>query len=164
VAVAGSMSPFCPIATEPAAPGAPLSGPAVPDRRFPGPAGFGEQAALLAGAGADLIALEMTGGQGYGRAARHAAAETGLPSWLGISPARRDDGTLGTLPGLGDGDSFADLLSALAGPALAAVTVMHADPAVTRDAIGVIRGHYAGPTGPTPRPAAGSRRTGSSTA
>ncbi|HEX7268087.1 MAG TPA: homocysteine S-methyltransferase family protein [Streptosporangiaceae bacterium] len=147
VAVAGSMSSFCPIAMEPTAPDAPLSSPALQDPRFPGPADFREQAALLAEAGADLIALEMIDGQGYGRAALQAAAETGLPVWLGISPARRDDGTLGTLPELGDGDSLEDLLSALVDPALAAVTVMHADPGVTLDAIEIIRGHYAGPIG-----------------
>jgi homocysteine S-methyltransferase len=147
VAVAGSMSSFCPIAMEPTAPDAPLSSPALQDPRFPSPADFGEQAALLAEAGADLIALEMIDGQGYGRAALQAAAETGLPVWLGVSPARCDDGTLGTLPELGDGDSFEDLLSALVDPALAAVTVMHADPGVTLDAIDVIRGHFAGPIG-----------------
>ena len=147
VAVAGSMSSFCPIAMEPTAPDAPLSSPASEDPRFPGLADFREQAALLAEAGADLIALEMIDGQGYGRAALQAAAETGLPVWLGVSPARCDDGTLGTLPELGDGDSFEDLLRALVDPALAAVTVMHADPAVTLDAIEIIRGHFAGPIG-----------------
>ncbi len=131
VAVAGSMSSFCPVAMDPTAPDAPLSSPVSEDPRFPGLADFREQAGLLAEAGTDLIALEMIDGQGYGRAALQAAAETGLPVWLGISPARRDDGTLGTLPELGDGDSFEDLLSALVGPALAAVTVMHADPGVT---------------------------------
>jgi S-methylmethionine-dependent homocysteine/selenocysteine methylase len=144
VAVAGSMSSFCPIAMEPTAPDAPLGSPALRNPRFPGLADFREQAALLAEAGADLIALEMIDGRGYGRAAVQAAAETGLPVWLGISPARRDDGTLGTLPELGDGDSFADLLRALVDPALAAVTVMHADPGVTLDAIEIIRGHFAG--------------------
>jgi homocysteine S-methyltransferase len=147
VAVAGSMSSFCPAAMEPGALGAPLGRPASEDPRFPGLADFREQAALLAEAGADLIALEMIDGQGYGRAALQAAAETGLPIWLGVSPARRDDGTLGPLPELADGGSFKDLLSALADPALAAVTVMHADPGVTLDAIGVVRGHYAGPIG-----------------
>jgi S-methylmethionine-dependent homocysteine/selenocysteine methylase len=147
VAVAGSMSSFCPIAMESTAPDAPLGSPASEDPRFPGLADFREQAALLAEAGADLIALEMIDGRGYGRAALQAAAETGLPIWLGVSPARRDDGTLGTLPELGDGGSFKDLLSALVDPALAAVTVMHADPGVTLDAIDVIRGHYAGPIG-----------------
>ena len=147
VAVAGSMSSFCPIAMDAGALGNPLSSPAAEDPRFPGLADFREQAGLLAAAGADLIALEMIDGQGYGRAALQAAAETGLPVWLGISPARLDDGTLGTLPELGDGDSLDDLLSALADPSLAAVTVMHADPGLTLDAIETIRRHYAGPVG-----------------
>ena len=147
VAVAGSMSSFCPAAMDPGAPGARFSGPACGDPGFPGLADFREQAGLLAEAGADLIALEMIDAPGYGRAALQAAAETGLPVWLGISPARLDDGTLGTVPELGDGDSFEDLLSALADPALAAVTVTHADPGVTLDAIEIIRGHFAGPVG-----------------
>jgi S-methylmethionine-dependent homocysteine/selenocysteine methylase len=147
VAVAGSMSSFCPVAMDAAALGAQPASPASEDPRFPSLADFREQAGLLAEAGADLIALEMIDGQGYGRAALQAAAETGLPVWLGISPARMDDGTLGTLPELGDGDSLDDLLSALADPALAAVTVMHADPGLTVDAIGTIRRHYAGPVG-----------------
>jgi homocysteine S-methyltransferase len=137
----------CPIAMDQGALGNPLGSPADEDPRFPGLADFREQAALLAEAGADLIALEMIDGRGYGRAALQAAAETGLPVWLGISPARLDDGTLGTLPELGDGDSLDDLLSALADPSLAAVTVMHADPGLTLDAIDTIRGHYAGPIG-----------------
>src|SRR5215475_3771643 len=147
VAVAGSMSSFCPIAMDAAAPGTPLSSPAAEDPRFPRLADFREQAALLAEAGADLIALEMIDGQGYGRAAMQAAAETGLPVWLGVSPARLDDGTLGTFPELGDDDSLEDLLSALIDPGLAAVTVMHADPEVALDAIEIIRRHYAGPIG-----------------
>jgi len=147
VAVAGSMSSFSPVAMDAAALGAQPASPASEDPRFPTLADFREQAGLLAEAGADLIALEMIDGRGYGRAALQAAAETGLPVWLGISPARMDDGTLGTLPELGDGDSLDDLLSALADPALAAVTVMHADPGLTVDAIGTIRRHYAGPVG-----------------
>ena len=147
VVVAGSMSSFCPIAMDPSAVGVPLSSPDAEDPRFPSLADFREQAGLLAEAGADLIALEMIDGQGYGRAAVQAAAETGLPVWLGVSPARLDDGSLGTFPELGDDDSLDDLLRALVDPALAAVTVMHADPEVTLDAIGVIRRHYAGPIG-----------------
>ena len=147
VAVAGSMSSFCPIAMDADALGARLSGPAAEDPRFPGLADYREQAGLLAEEGADLIALEMIEAQGYGGAAVQAVAETGLPVWLGISPARLDDGTLGTFPELGDGESLDGLLSALAGPGLAAVTVMHADPEVTLDAIDVIRGHFAGPVG-----------------
>jgi S-methylmethionine-dependent homocysteine/selenocysteine methylase len=147
VAVAGSMSSFCPVAMDAAALGSRPASPASEDPRFPSLADFREQAGLLAEAGADLIALEMIDGRGYGRAALEAAAETGLPVWLGISPARLDDGTLGTFPELGDGDSLDDLLRALVDPALAAVTVMHADPELTVDAIGIIRRHYPGPIG-----------------
>ena len=147
VAVAGSMSSFCPIAMDSDALGARLSGPAAEDSRFPGADDYQEQAGLLAEAGADLIVLEMIEAQSYGRAAVQAAADTGLPVWLGISPARLEDGTLGTYPELGDGESLDDLLSALTGPALAAITVMHHSAEVTLDAIDVIRGHFAGPIG-----------------
>ncbi len=147
VAVAGSMSSFCPIAMDADALGARLGGPAAEDPRFPGLADYREQAGLLAEEGADLIALEMIEAQGYGGAALQAVAETGLPVWLGVSPARLEDGTLGTFPELGDGESLDGLLSALAGPGLAAVTVMHADPEVTLDAFEIIRRHFAGPVG-----------------
>ncbi len=89
----------------------------------------------------------MIEARGYGSAAVQAARETGLPVWLGISPVRLPDGTLGTLPELGDGEAFEDLLSALAAPGVAAVTVMHASPELTLDAITIVRRHYAGPIG-----------------
>jgi S-methylmethionine-dependent homocysteine/selenocysteine methylase len=126
---------------------APPARPASEDPRFPGLADYREQAQLLAEAGAELIVLEMIEAQGYGHAAVRAAAETGLPVWLGISAARREDGTLDTFAELGDGDSFEDLLRALADPSLAAVTVMHSSPEVILDAIEIIRGHFAGPIG-----------------
>ena len=141
VAVAGSMSSFCPAVMHTGAAGLPG------DQHFPGLAEFREQARLLAGAGADLIALEMIGARGYGRAALQAAAETGLPVWLGITAVRRADGTLGTPPELGDGDGFEDLLAALASPAPAAVTVMHSDPEVIPAAIEIIRRRFTGPIG-----------------
>jgi len=148
VAVAGSMSSFCPIAMH--GRGA-ESGPAdqemAEDARFPSPADFREQAALLADAGVDIIALELMESAGYGRAAIEAASQTGLPVWLGISPIRRADGTLGTDPELGSGDSFEELLRKLAGPGIAAVNVMHAKPDVILDSIEIIRRHFAGPIG-----------------
>jgi S-methylmethionine-dependent homocysteine/selenocysteine methylase len=147
VAVAGSMSSFSPIDMDAEAAGRPHPGPTADDPRFPTLADFREQAALLAEGGVDLIALEMINAQGYGRAAVAAAAETGLPVWLGLSPFRLEDGTLVGLPDLGDGESFEDLLGALVDPALAAVTVMHAKPEVTLDAIEIIRRHFAGPVG-----------------
>ncbi len=147
VAVAGSMSSFCPAVMEGGYQDAPLTRPASEENHFPGLADYREQAQLLAEAGAELIVLEMIEAPGYGRAALRAAAETGLPVWLGISAARRPDGTLSTFTELGGGDSFEDLLRALADPSLAAVTVMHSSPEVILDAIEIIRGHFAGPIG-----------------
>jgi len=147
VVVAGSMSSFCPAAMEAGAGGSAPGRRASDDPRFPGLADFREQAQLLAGAGVDLIALEMIGAEGYGGAALRAAAETGLPVWLGITPARRQGGSLGTPAKLGDGDGLEDLLAALATPALAAVTVMHADPEVIPEAIEMTRRRFAGPIG-----------------
>jgi S-methylmethionine-dependent homocysteine/selenocysteine methylase len=147
VAVAGSMSSFSPIDMDAASLDRPHPGPTADDPRFPTLADFREQARLLAEGGVDLIALEMINAQGYGRAAVAAAAETGLPVWLGLSPFRLEDGTLVGLPDLGDGESFEELLSALIDPVPAAVTVMHAKPEVTLDAIEIIRRHFAGPVG-----------------
>jgi homocysteine S-methyltransferase len=147
VAVAGSMSSFCPTAMHGRGAGGPPGGAAAEDPRFPGLQDFREQATLLADAGVDLIALELMEAPGYGRAAIEAATETGLPVWLGIAPVRLDDGTLGTDPELGSGDSFEDLVKILADPGLAAVNVMHAKPDVVPDAISVIRRHFAGPIG-----------------
>jgi S-methylmethionine-dependent homocysteine/selenocysteine methylase len=142
VAVAGSMSAFCPVLMH----GRNKIGPTAADC-FPSLADFREQAGLLAEAGVDLIALELMEAPSYGRAALQAAAETGLPVWLGLSPVRLDDGTLGADPELGEGDSFAELVRKLADPALAAVTVMHAKPDVCLEAIDIIRAEFAGPVG-----------------
>ena len=147
VAVAGSMSSFSPIDMDPEAVNRPHPGSTADDPRFPSLADFREQAGLLADSGVDLIALEMINARGYGRAALQAAAETGLPVWLGVSPFRLEDGTLVGRPDLGDGESFEDLLSAVVDPAPAAVTVMHAEPEVTLDAIEIIRRYFAGPVG-----------------
>jgi S-methylmethionine-dependent homocysteine/selenocysteine methylase len=142
VAVAGSMSVFCSAVMH----GQDRTGPDAADR-FPGLTDFREQAGLLAEAGVDLIALELMQAPGYGRAALRAAVETGLPVWLGVSAVRLDDGTLGTDPVLGEGDSFAGLVSELAEPALAAITVMHAKPDVASEAVDIVRAQFAGPVG-----------------
>ncbi len=147
VAVAGSMSSFCPIAMHGSGPQAADQDKTADDPRFPSLADYREQAALLADAGADLIALELIEAPGYGRAAIEAATETGLPVWLGIGPVRRDNGTLGTDPELGTGESLEELLRILVGPQLAAVNLMHAKPDVALDAIGLVRQYFDGPVG-----------------
>jgi S-methylmethionine-dependent homocysteine/selenocysteine methylase len=147
VAVAGSMSSFCSIAMHGRGAAAGEPDAAAEDPRFPSLANFREQAALLADAGVDLIALELMEAPGYGAAAIKAVAETGLPVWLGIGPVRLDDGSLGTDPEMGSGLSFAELVRQLATPDLAAITVMHAKPDVSAEAIGVIREYFDGPIG-----------------
>jgi S-methylmethionine-dependent homocysteine/selenocysteine methylase len=139
VAVAGSMSAFCPIAVNGRA--------GAGDWGFPSLADYREQAGLLADAGVDLIALELMEAPSYGRAALQAAVETGLPVWLGISAVPRDDGVLAADPELGEGDTIDELVRTLADPALAAITVMHSKPELTADTIDIIRRHYAGPVG-----------------
>jgi homocysteine S-methyltransferase len=146
VAVAGSMSSFCVIAMH--GPGDAAADPdGGEDPRFPSLANFREQAALLADEGVDLIALELIDAPGYGRAAVQAAAETGLPVWLGVAPVRNDDGSLGADPVMGTGLDLAELLRQLVTPELAAVTVMHAKPDVSGEAIGIIRDNFGGPVG-----------------
>jgi homocysteine S-methyltransferase len=147
VAVAGSMSSFCSIAMHGRGAAAAEPDAAAEDPRFPSLANFREQAALLADAGVDLIALELMEAPGYGAAAIKAAAETGLPVWLGIGPVRLDDGSLGTDPEMGSGLSFAELVRQLTTPDLAAITVMHAKPDVSAEAIAVIREYFDGPVG-----------------
>jgi homocysteine S-methyltransferase len=147
VAVAGSMSSFCSIAMHGRGAAAGEPDAAAEDPRFPSLANFREQAALLADAGVDLVALELMEAPGYGAAAMKAVAETGLPVWLGIGPVRLDDGSLGTDPEMGSGLSFAELVRQLATPGLAAITVMHAKPEVSAEAIGVIREFFDGPVG-----------------
>lgn len=147
VAVAGSISSFCDIAMHGAGDVAadPDTG---EDPRFPSLANFREQAGLLAEEGVDLIALELMDAPGYGRAAIQAAAETGLPVWLGVAPVRGADGTLVTDPVMGGtGLSLAELLPQLVTPELAAVTVMHAKPGVSGETIGLVREYFGGPVG-----------------
>jgi S-methylmethionine-dependent homocysteine/selenocysteine methylase len=147
VAVAGSMSAFCLVAMHGRGEQGVDYTDAASDPRFPSLADYREQAAIIAEAGADLFALELVEAPGYGRAAIQAAAETGLPVWLGIAPLRMEDGSLGTDPSLGTGDSFEELIQMLAVEPVTAVNVMHAKPDVALDAIDVIRKHFAGPVG-----------------
>jgi len=96
--------------------------PRSPRRARPADA-FSEQAETLAGAGVDLLALEMMMSPIYGVPAVEAALETGLPVWLGVSAGLSPDSELQPLDA--EGGSFDGLLDALLRPELAAVTVMH---------------------------------------
>ncbi len=143
VAVAGSISSFIPAA---------MGAADTTDLR--NLTTFREQAAILADAGVDLIALEMMDSASYGLAAVQAAVETGLPVWLGMSPIRFPSGRLGTysadkpciMPDEDPGkpDAFRELVEAYATSCqgLAAVVLMHVELGVIADGLPVIREYF----------------------
>jgi S-methylmethionine-dependent homocysteine/selenocysteine methylase len=101
---------------------------------------FREQAAIQAEAGVDLFALEMIPNALYGRAAAQAAAETGLPLWLGMTSWSGEGGWVndGGLQGLVD-----ELLR----PEVIAVAAMHTDIDEIEPALGEIERAWDGVLG-----------------
>ena len=98
--VAGSMSTMAPGAE-------PARRPSVADMS----AMLGEQADILARAGADLLVLEMMRDVDYGAGAVDAARATGLPVWVGFSCRRAADGTVRMFSGVRDDLAFADVIA-----------------------------------------------------
>jgi S-methylmethionine-dependent homocysteine/selenocysteine methylase len=155
VVVAGAMSPFRTFSMRPV-PGhererrdveVPLAGDALVSA-------YREQALLLADAGVELLVLETITSPIDGRAIVRAARETALPIWLGLTPQRADDGSLGIWRVRRRADdavaTFDELVDELVDASLAAVTVMHCDAEVVEPALDVLRGRYAGPLGAYP--------------
>ncbi len=105
---------------------------------------YGEQAALLAEAGVDLIVLEMFDARWS--AALAPALETGLPVWAGVWTHLADDGAL-VAP---TGRPFEDDLPALVDDRIAAVLVMHSVFAAVRPALAAVARHWDGPRGAYP--------------
>lgn len=151
VAIAGSLSPFCAMTTRDQVVAGRHVGEGMPgpeEQYRPTFSDFREQATILAEAGVDLLALEMINSPSYGHAAIEAATSTGLPVWLGLSPWRLEDGSLGTVQEApGDHPSFEELVAELVVPGLAAVNVMHGKANLVEDALEVVRRHYDGPIG-----------------
>jgi S-methylmethionine-dependent homocysteine/selenocysteine methylase len=119
----------------------------------PGPTGehllssYREQATALKEAGADLIVLEMITAVDFGLAAIEAAAETGLPVWLGVSvDVRRGD----CVPMLGVPGSLSELIVHLISSRISAITVMHSVIEAVPDALAVVSDHWDGPFGTYP--------------
>jgi S-methylmethionine-dependent homocysteine/selenocysteine methylase len=125
-------------------------------RGRPGPEGedlvdaYREQAEAQKDAGADLIALEMIMAPSWGRAAIQAAAETGLPVWLGISVGIADNGRVPLLGETGQAGDLGGLLDQLVGPELAAVTIMHSVVEAVPPALDVVRDRWDGVIGAYP--------------
>jgi S-methylmethionine-dependent homocysteine/selenocysteine methylase len=81
---------------------------------------FREQVAVQAEAGVDLFALEMIPSAYYGRPAVQAAAESGLPFWLGMTSWSGEGGWE-------HAGSLGALVQELIVPGLIAVTAMHTE-------------------------------------
>jgi homocysteine S-methyltransferase len=123
-------------------------------RGRPGPTGnellehYREQASALTEAGVDLIALEMITSPSVGGPALEAAAETGLPVWLGVSVEVAVDGRVPMLERPEDG--LDELLEALLDPTISAVLVMHSVLEAVDPALDVIARRWSGPVGAYP--------------
>ena len=137
VAIAGSIS------TEP---------PAFDRDAFPSPdeelAAYREAAGLLAEAGVDLIALEMINDTEHASRAMQAAAETGLPVWLGIGCKKSDDGRIVSFdhPDL----AFETLLDELVPMGADVINIMHSEIGAIPEAIAELRQRWTGPIGVYP--------------
>jgi S-methylmethionine-dependent homocysteine/selenocysteine methylase len=104
------------------------------------------QAEVLAGAGVDALVLEMMAARAHALPAVTAAAETGLPVWLGLSIAEAGSGRAETI----DGEDVAGLLRSLPALAIDAIFVMHTDVRVVPGALDIIRSVWDGALGAYP--------------
>jgi methionine synthase I (cobalamin-dependent) len=105
---------------------------------------YGEQAAILADAGVDLIVLEMFDARWP--AALRAAKATGLPVWAGVWGRLGPDGDLRPPTGRPLEEDLAGLIAD--GPD--AVLVMHSPLEAVRPALQAIARHWDGPRGAYP--------------
>jgi homocysteine S-methyltransferase len=106
------------------------------------------QASALAEAGVDLLALEMITSPSFGGPALQAAAETGLPVWLGVSVEVALDGHVPMLDRPQDG--LDELLEALLEASVSAVMVMHSVIEAVEPALDVIARRWSGTVGAYP--------------
>jgi S-methylmethionine-dependent homocysteine/selenocysteine methylase len=107
---------------------------------------FRQQAGILAEAGVDVIVLEMMGAVAHTAPAVAAAAETGLPVWLGISVGDAAGGRATTI----DGEDVAGLIESVRTDAIDAVLVMHTDVALVSDSLSAISAVWPGTVGAYP--------------
>ena len=111
---------------------------------------YAEQAALLAEAGVEFMALEMLQDVSHATMVIEAAKATGLPVWAGFSCKLEEDGRTVSLLSSPPGESFADSLDALGPLGVDAVSIMHTEVEVVGPALEVLAARWAGPTGAYP--------------
>ncbi|MEM7226059.1 MAG: homocysteine S-methyltransferase family protein [Pseudomonadota bacterium] len=102
-----------------------------------------EQAAIMAGAGADLLMLEMMVDIDRMLVTLEAAQTGGLPVWVGLSCKPDDSGTMT----LWNGDRLVDALDALESRSVPLVSIMHTEVAYIDDCLDLLRRRWPGPIG-----------------
>lgn len=110
-------------------------------------ANYAEQAEVLAGTGADLLALEMMRDVEQATYAVEAAVATGLPVWVGFSCKRDADGTVVLWDGK---DTLAAALEAVPLGDVSLVSVMHTLVEDTPAALDEVVGRWDGTVGAYP--------------
>lgn len=104
---------------------------------------YADQARIQAGAGADLIVLEMLRDVEQTMAAVEGVATAGLPIWAGFSCVLDGD-----TPMLYDGrETLAAGLEAIAGLPIELVAIMHTELDIVDRCLDVIQEHWHGPVG-----------------
>lgn len=103
----------------------------------------GEQAAIMADAGADLIMLEMMVDIERMLTTLKATQKTDLPVWVGLSCKPNDAGTMC----LYQGEPLADALDALAKENVPLVSIMHTEVQYVDRCLDVVGNHWTGPVG-----------------
>lgn len=107
---------------------------------------YRRQAGILAATGVDAIVLEMMGAKAHAQPAVAAAAETGLPVWLGMSIVD----TTGDRATTVDGEDVADVIESVRTEDIDAVFVMHTDIGLVSDSLSTIRAVWPGTIGAYP--------------
>ena len=110
---------------------------------------YREQAEVLAESGVDLLIIEMIRDLEHAGYAVRAAAETGLPVWLGFSCKVEDDGTVVLWDrGHSLAEALEELTPLVSGGSL--VSIMHTLTEDTLPALRVVREEWSGPVGAYP--------------
>jgi S-methylmethionine-dependent homocysteine/selenocysteine methylase len=110
-------------------------------------ANYREQAEVLAGAGVDVIALEMMRDLEQTTYAIEAAVATELPVWVGFSCKTTDDGTVVLWDG---GHTLAEALERIPTSEASLVSIMHTLTEDTPAALREVTGRWSGPVGAYP--------------
>ncbi|WP_425091869.1 homocysteine S-methyltransferase family protein [Tropicimonas sp. S265A] len=106
--------------------------------------GIAAQAAIIAGAGADFLMLEMQVHIDRMLVTLEAAQSSGIPVWVGLSCVRDETGTVRLYKG---GEKLSDALDALADRNVPVVNIMHTDVRDIDACLDVVAAHWNGMVG-----------------